>query len=126
VAELAAEPSLAARDRADLVDLLHRLGLRTIGDFAALTPVAVASRFGSDAVSAHRSARGEPERPPSARRLPPDLDVEQRCDPPIERVDAAAFAGRALAERLHAKLSAAAVACTRLLVHASTGNGEHH
>ncbi|MFG1782079.1 DNA polymerase Y family protein [Rhodococcus oryzae] len=125
VAELAAEPSLAAKGRADLVDLLHRLGLRTIGDFAALTPVAVASRFGSDAVSAHRSARGEPERPPSARRLPPDLDVEQRCDPPIERVDAAAFAGRALAERLHAKLSAASVACTRLLVHASTGNGEH-
>ncbi|MFE3290053.1 DNA polymerase Y family protein [Rhodococcus sp. NPDC059234] len=125
VAELAAEPSLAAAERADLVDLLHRLGLRTVGDFAALAPVAVASRFGTDAVMAHRSARGEPERPPSARPLPPDLDVEQLCDPPVDRVDAAAFAGRALAERLHVKLSAASVACTRLLVRASTGNGEH-
>ncbi|MFD4181299.1 DNA polymerase Y family protein, partial [Rhodococcus sp. NPDC058514] len=114
VAELAAEPSLAGKGRADLVDLLHRLGLRTIGDFASLTPVAVASRFGSDAVLAHRSARGEPERPPSAGRMPPDLEVEQHCDPAIDRVDAAAFAGRALAERLHAMLTAGAVACTRL------------
>lgn len=125
VSELSAEPSLAAPDRVDLVDLLVRLGLRTIGDFGALSPVDVASRFGVDAVAAHRSARGEPERPPSARTLPPDLDVEYECDPPIDRVDAAAFAGRALAERLHVALSAAGVACTRLLVQASTGNGEH-
>ncbi len=55
----------------------------------------VASRFGADAVLAHRAARGEPERPPSARTLPPDLEVEQHYDPSIERVDAAAFAGRA-------------------------------
>ncbi|MGA9870427.1 MAG: DNA polymerase Y family protein [Rhodococcus sp. (in: high G+C Gram-positive bacteria)] len=124
VAELAAEPSLAAADRDELIDLLRRLGLRTIGDFAALTPGDVASRFGTDAVLAHRSARGEPERPPSARALPPDLDVEYACDPPIDRVDAAAFAGRGMAEKLHTRLAAAAVACTRLRVHASTGNGE--
>lgn len=125
VAELSAEPSMSAADRGELVDLLRRLGLRTIGDFAALSPGDVASRFGTDAVLAHRSARGEPERPPSARALPPDLDVEYLCDPPIDRVDAAAFAGRGLAEQLHTKLAAAAVACTRLLVHASTGNGEN-
>ena len=124
VAELAAEPSLAAPERIDLVDLLRRLGLRRIGDFAALTPVDVASRFGADAVLAHRSARAEPERPPSPRALPPDLEVIQECDPPIDRVDAAAFAGRALAERLHARLTDAGVACTRLLVQASTARGE--
>ena len=118
VAELSAEPSMAAANRDELVDLLRRLGLRTIGDFAALTPGDVASRFGTDAILAHRSARGEPERPPSARALPPDLDVEYLCDPPIDRVDAAAFAGRGMAEQLHTKLAAAAVACTRLLVHA--------
>ncbi|MFF0815547.1 DNA polymerase Y family protein [Rhodococcus sp. NPDC003318] len=125
VAELAAEPSLSGPGREALVDLLHRLGLRTVGDFAALTPVAVLSRFGVDAAVAHRCARGEPERPPSGRPLPPDLEVELRCDPPVDRVDAAAFAGRALAERLHARLSAASVACTRLAVHASTAHGEH-
>lgn len=124
VAELAAEPALSGQGRTDLIDLLRRLGLRTVGDFAALTPVAVASRFGADAAAAHRSARAQPERPPSARALPPDLAVELQLDPPVERVDAAAFAGRTLAERLHARLSAASVACTRLEVYASTVHGQ--
>jgi len=98
--------------------------LSTIGAFAALTPADVASRFGADAVLAHRSARGLPERPPAARRAPVELDVELHCDPPVERVDAAAFAARTLAQHLHATLSAAGVACTRLLVRARTDNGE--
>lgn len=125
VSELAAEPSLAAPERGELIDLLHRLGLRRIGDFAALTPGEVASRFGADAIRAHRCARAEPERPPSAAPPPPDLAVEYPCDPPIDRVDAAAFAGRLLATRLHDRLSAAAVACTRLTVVAETAAGEH-
>ncbi len=124
VGELAVEPSLAPPERAELVDLLHRLGLRRIGDFAALTPAEVASRFGADAIRAHRCARAEPERPPSAAPPAPDLVVEYRCDPPIERVDAAAFAGRMLATRLHERLAAASVACTRLAVHAETAAGE--
>ncbi len=124
VAELASEPSMAAPERADLTDLLRRFGLPTIGAFAALSAAAVASRFGADAVLAHRSARGLPERPPAARRVPVELEVELHCDPPVERVDAAAFAARTLAQRLHAALSAAGVACTRLLVRARTGNGE--
>ncbi|MFC4124841.1 DNA polymerase Y family protein [Nocardia rhizosphaerae] len=124
VAELAAEPALAPPQRAELVDLLHRLGLRRIGDFARLTPADVASRFGADAALAHRLARALPERPPSARQLPPDLTVELDCDPPIDRVDAAAFAGRALATRLHTALTGAGVACTRLAVTARTEAGE--
>ncbi|NLG55291.1 MAG: DNA polymerase Y family protein [Rhodococcus sp.] len=123
-AELAAEPSLAAPDRGDFVDLLRRLGIRTIGAYAALSPVDVASRFGADAVLMHRAARGEPERPPSSRPLPPDLDVDYECDPPLERVDAAAFIGRVLAEKLHQVLVNAGVACTRLLVAATTESGE--
>ncbi len=124
VSELAAEPSLAAPDRADLTDLLHRLGLRRIGDFALLAPAEVTSRFGADAAHAHRMARALPERPPSARRAAPELTVELACDPPIDRVDAAAFAGRQLSTRLHAALSAAGVSCTRLAVTARTETGE--
>ncbi|EOM75531.1 DNA polymerase Y family protein [Rhodococcus rhodnii] len=124
--ELAAEPALAAPERDDLVDLLRRLGIRTIGEFAALPATDVASRFGTDAVLAHRAARGEPERPPSPRALPPDLVAEMHCDPLIERVDAAAFAGRALATRLHGVLTAAGVACTRLTITVVTDHGETH
>ncbi len=38
------------------------------------------------------------------RRPPPDLDVSDTYDEPLERVDVAAFAGRVLAERLYAPL----------------------
>ncbi|MFI5777261.1 DNA polymerase Y family protein [Nocardia sp. NPDC051570] len=124
VAELAREPALAPPEREGLVDLLHRLGLRRIGDFAALAPTEVASRFDADAIRAHRCARAEPERPPSTRPPAPDLTVEYPCDPPIDRVDAAAFAGRLLATHLHDRLSAAGVACTRLAVVAETAAGE--
>ena len=46
------------------------------------------------------------------------------CDPPIDRVDAAAFAGRSLAGDLHRSLEASGVGCTRLAIHAVTANGE--
>nr|WP_245717562.1 DNA polymerase Y family protein [Nocardia jejuensis] len=124
VSELAVEPALAAPQRGELVDLLHRLGLRRIGDFAALTPAEVSSRFGADAIAAHRCARAVPERPPSVSTPAPDLIVDYRCDPPIDRIDAAAFAGRMLATELHAVLSAASVACTRLSIYAETEAGE--
>src|ERR1700756_4286903 len=124
IRQLATEPSLSGPGRDDLADLLWRMGVRTIGQFAALPRTDVASRFGADAVSAHRFARGEPERGPSGREPPAELDAMLDCDPPIDRVDAAAFAGRSLASTLHQTLMAAGVGCTRLAVHAVTANGE--
>jgi protein ImuB len=110
--------------RADLVDLLRRLGLRTLGAFGGLPEKDVSARFGADAVLAHRLARGQQERPPSRRRPPPELSVTETLDPPVERVDAAAFVARHLAEQLHAGLAAHGLACTRLGINATTGNGE--
>jgi protein ImuB len=95
-----------------------------VGKFAALSRSDVASRFGADAVVAHRFARGEPARGPSGRELPPELDAVMSCDPPVDRVDAAAFAGRSLAGELHRSLEAAGVGCTRLAIRAVTANGE--
>jgi protein ImuB len=69
-------------------------------------------------------ARGEPERSPSGREPPAELEAVLDCDPPIDRVDAAAFAGRSLAGALHQTLMAAGVGCTRLAIHAVTANGE--
>ncbi|MDI3314736.1 MAG: DNA polymerase Y family protein [Mycobacterium sp.] len=124
IRQLATEPSLSGPGREELTDLLWRMGIRTIGQFAALARTDVASRFGADAVAAHRLARGEPERAPSRRARPPELHAVLHCDPPIDRVDAAAFAGRSLAATLHRTLLAAGVACTRLAIHAVTANGE--
>ncbi|MGH4024882.1 MAG: DNA polymerase Y family protein [Pseudonocardiaceae bacterium] len=114
----------ATGDRSALVDLLHRLGLRNLGAFAALPVDHVASRFGPDGVRAHRLARGLDERPLTRRRPPVDLTVTRRLDPPVNRVDAAAFASREPAEQLHAVLAARGLACIRLGVSARTDAGE--
>lgn len=121
VEELDREPGV---DRADLVDLLRRLGLRSMGAFGALAAEDVASRFGADAVLAHRLARGLDPRPPVRRRPPEELAAEVELDPPVDRVDAAAFAARALAERLHRTLAGHGLSCTRLGVWARTEQGE--
>ena len=124
IRQLAAEPSLSGAGREDLADLLWRMGIRTIGQFAGLSRTDVASRFGADALLAHRFACGESDRGPSGRDLPAELDAVMNCDPPIDRVDAAAFAGRSLAGELHRSLEGAGVGCTRLAIQAVTANGE--
>jgi protein ImuB len=124
IRQLATEPSLSGPGREELADLLWRMGIRTIGQFAALSGTDVASRFGADGVIAHRLARGQPERGPSGREPPPELEAVLDCDPPIDRVDAAAFAGRSLAGTLHQMLMSTGVGCTRLAIHAVTANGE--
>lgn len=110
--------------QSELVDLLRRLGIRTVGDFAALPSRVVATRFGAAALLAHRAARGMEERPPDRREPPPDLTVTENLDPPVDRVDAAAFVARALAERLHARLARRGLACTRLGISARTGSAQ--
>jgi protein ImuB len=122
--EFLAGLDIAAIGRPPLVDLLRRLGVRTLGDFAALPAADVLARFGFDAALVHRRAAGMDDQPLAPKRLPPDLDVTERFDEPVDRVDAAAFAARALAERLHSKLAGHGLACTRLGIEARTEAGE--
>jgi protein ImuB len=109
---------------ADLADLLVRLGIATLGEFAALPDDEVLARFGPDGRRRHRLARGLAERPPAGREAPPDLTVESVLDPPVERVDAATFAAKALADRLAAMLAGRALVVTRVRVEAQTEHGE--
>ncbi len=44
--------------QADLAELLHRLGIRTLGEFAALPEAHVLGRFGSEGAAGHRVAGG--------------------------------------------------------------------
>jgi len=115
---------LSSLDRPELVDVLQRLGLRTLGDLAALPAQDVLARFGNDGAVAHRLASGFDERPPATRPPSPELAVQAVFDEPAERVDIAAFVGRSLADELHAKLSARGHVCTRLLIVAETEHGE--
>lgn len=108
----------------DLPDLLRRLGLRTLGAFADLPPRDVLARFGPDGAHGHRRARGLDERPLAARPAAPELAVQTELDPPVERVDTAAFAAKVLAEELHAGLARRGLACTRVAIEAQTEHGE--
>ncbi|MEU7612079.1 DNA polymerase Y family protein [Micromonospora sp. NPDC049204] len=113
-----------ALGRSALADLLRRLGVRTLGDFAALPAGDVVARFGFDGALAHRLAAGRDHRPLAVRQPPADLTVTAGYDEPIDRVDAAAFAARALAEQLHEGLAGRGLACTRLGIEAVTEHGQ--
>ncbi|MFE7872801.1 DNA polymerase Y family protein [Micromonospora humida] len=110
--------------RPALADLLRRLGVRTLGEFAALPAGDVLARFGFDGALAHRLAAGHDHRPLAVRQPPVDLTVTAHHDEPLDRVDAAAFAARMLAERLHDRLAGHGLACTRLGIEAVTAHGQ--
>jgi protein ImuB len=111
---------------AALVDVLERLGVRTLGALAALPLAEVVGRFGAEGLRAHRLAGGEDGRPPVTAPLPADWTLSVELDPPAERVEAAAFVARGLADDLHRRLAETGSACTRLVVGAETEHGETH
>src|SRR5690606_23957071 len=108
----------------ELTTVLRRLGLRTLGRFAALPAPDVAARFGALGIEAHRLARGEETEPPHLADPPTDLRVTAAVDPPAERVDRAAFIAKALADSLHAELASRGLACTRVQIVAETDAGD--
>ena len=109
----------------ELTDLLRRLGLHTLGAFAALPATEVIGRFGPRGEVAHRRSRGLDDRDVEGREPPPDLTVQVGLDPPADRVDTAAFAAKSMADELCGSLAAIGLACTCLVVEAETEHGEH-
>jgi protein ImuB len=112
------------RDLSALVDLLTRLGLITLGQFAALAPRDVLARFGPAGVWAHRQAGGRDDRPVAARRPAVEFGAELEFEPALDQVDSIAFSARELTERFIGALAAHGLACTCLELQASTENGE--
>lgn len=109
---------------AETFSLLHRLGVHTLGDFAALPVSSVVERFGPSVALSHLLARGgEPSEPPRHRAAQPIL-VERTLDPPLERVDQAAFVARPMAEELAQKLRSRGEVCTRLRIVARSEHGD--
>ncbi|HEX5365200.1 MAG TPA: DNA polymerase Y family protein, partial [Acidimicrobiales bacterium] len=109
-----------------LVDVLERLGIRTLGALADLPVAEVVGRFGTEGLTAHRLARGLDEHPPAGAPPPPEWTMAAELDPPVERVEAAAFVARGLADGLQARLDVAGSACTRLVIGAESVHGESH
>ncbi|HKH87943.1 MAG TPA: hypothetical protein VKA05_03930, partial [Acidimicrobiales bacterium] len=119
-----ADLPVSALGRPELADLLNRLGIRRIGEFAALDEGMVGSRFGGEGMEAHRLARGFDDHALALSDPPPDLTVEREMESPVDQVDTVAFVAAGIAEELMDRLAPHGLACTRLLVEASTEHAE--
>jgi protein ImuB len=115
---------VAVLDDPDLAVLLVRLGLPTLGAFAALPAGAVLSRFGVEGARLHHLAQGGDDRPLVLVEPPTDCAEHVELDPPATRVDHAAFVAKGLADRLVERLADRGLGCTRVLVTAETEHGE--
>lgn len=121
--EFLAGLDVSVLDGADLAQLLRRLGVRTLGDLAALPATDVASRFGAIGEAAHRLARGADERPLAASPPAEDLSVVAEFDPPQTLAEPLVFAGKTLAEELFQTLNRKGLTCARVMVQARWADG---
>lgn len=101
---------------ADLAMLLGRLGIATLGEFAALGDEQVRDRFGPAGAFLHRLAGGRDPREVAARSVPPELRVEAAFEPPLDRADQIAFAFRRSADDFAARLRDAGLVATTIRV----------
>jgi len=111
-------------EQPDLTTVLWRLGIRTLGDFAALDPRDVLGRFATGGLSAHRRASGTSDRLVDVTDPPEDMAVSLALDPPLDRIDQAAFAARQVAIELEGKLQRRGAACSRVTIEAESEHGE--
>jgi protein ImuB len=115
---------VGALGRRELADLLNRLGIRRIGELAEMDEGLVGARFGAEGVEVHRLARALDDHDLVLSDPPPDLTVERELESAVDQVDTLAFIAAGIAEELMSRLAPRGLACTRLLVEASTENAE--
>jgi protein ImuB len=107
----------------ELVTLLRRLGIRSLGDFAALATRDVLTRFGREGALLHRRARGLDDRPVVSRRPPLDMDQRVSFAPALETVEPIVFSTRQTAEKLVAELAHHGLVCTEIRIEVVTEGG---
>jgi protein ImuB len=104
----------------ELVSLLQRLGLGTLGDLADLPGEAVGHRLGTYGAEVWRRARGEDPALFAARTPPPELDAEVAFEPPLDSVEAITFSVRTTAERFVAGLARHQLVATEVRIEAES------
>ena len=122
-ADFLARLPVGALEDAALVSLLRRLGLRTLGDFAALPSRDVLTRFGSSGAWLHRLARGRDHRAAVSRQAPLELEQRVAFEPPLETIEPITFSSRQTAERAVTELARHGLVCTEVRVVVSTEGG---
>jgi protein ImuB len=103
---------------AELSDLLRRLGLVLLGDFAALSGASVSNRFGGYGMDVWRRVHGEEVSRLASRTPPPELACEISFEPALESAEAVTFSVRTTAERFVSGLADRQLVATGVRVEA--------
>lgn len=107
----------------ELVGLLLRMGITTLGDFARLAARDVLTRFGLSGANAHRLASGRSARKASGRIVPPEREQQVDFAPGLETIEPIAFSSRQTADRFVSGLSRHGLVCTAITIEISTEGG---
>jgi len=101
----------------------HLLGLRTVGQMAALKAGLLAEQFGPEGVKIQRLARGTDERPLVARDIPLLLQEGMEIDPPTDRADLLMAVADRLLEGLAARMQTDYLACREVQIDLAFAGG---
>lgn len=111
---------------AGIVTLLRRLGIRTLGQFAALDHNDVRTRFGAQGARLHVLAAGRDSWPLTPRTPPDDIEARIEFEPALELVEQVAFGVRTAADRFVTELVARLLVCTAIRVEIRSDSGENN
>lgn len=104
-------------EKADFpTDVLHRLGIRTLGRFSALEQEKVRDRFGEQGVLLQERARGRDERGVSPTQLPERYIAEREFDEPLADAESIVRSLHDDLERMGRRLERAAVVTTAVRI----------
>lgn len=104
LAYLAKLPLEALRTPFLFVETLHRWGVRTCAEFAALPEIAIVERLGQEGLRWWRLARGTDNHPFIARDFPEIFEEHMDLDSPVELLEPLLFVLNRLLEQLCARL----------------------
>lgn len=97
--------SVDVLDDEALISVLHRLGIRRLADFAALSHADVHTRFGPHGALLHALASGRDSRPLARRTMPPEFTGQLQFEPPLHRIDVVTFSSRTMIDGLVGRLA---------------------
>ncbi|WP_019157430.1 Y-family DNA polymerase [Brevibacterium senegalense] len=123
-AALLLDETLDPQALAELVSVLQRLGLRTLGAFAQLSPTDIGTRFGPLGLRLRDLARGVGQRGLRDHSRADDLVVEAPLEPPTPRTDVLAFRARAAAAQLFDEVRRRSLACTQVTIRLTAAGGQ--
>lgn len=111
-------------DNPEACEILEGLGIATLGDFAALSPAAVRTRFGIEVAFLHELVRGRDKRPMQIFKPQSALAVVRDFESPSVDVEGVVHGSHLLVSQLCFEVEQAGVACLEVEITLETEHDE--